>query len=205
RIFTAFAQGREAAAARFGGLGLGLSITALLVAEHGGRIWAESAGRDQGSTFHLELPPATAPVTPEPVQPFAPAPSARPLRILLVEDHDDTRGILLRLMTRWGHTVTVAMSVAHACEVIASGDFDLLLSDLGLPDGTGYDVIAALRENSDAPAVAMSGYGMEADLAQSSAAGFAEHIVKPVIAEVLRELLARFSAEPAPRAIAPTP
>ena len=198
RIFTAFAQGREAAASRFGGLGLGLSIAALLVREHRGRIWAESAGRDQGATFHLELPLAPAPAKDHHATLPAPSVAARSLRILLVEDHEDTRGILQRLMTRWGHSVTTAASVAEGRNAIASGTFDLLLSDVGLPDGTGHDVIAALREKSDAPAVAMSGYGMEADLARTQAAGFSEHIVKPVAAERLREVLSRFAAPAAP-------
>jgi PAS domain S-box-containing protein len=194
RIFTAFEQGREAAASRFGGLGLGLSITALLVREHRGRIWAESAGRDQGTTFHLELTVAAAPASQKASPPPVASPKARPLSVLLVEDHEDTRRTLQRLMTRWGHEVAVAASVAQAREVIANGSFDLLLSDLGLPDGTGYDVIAAFREKADAPAVAMSGYGMEADVAHTQAAGFTDHVVKPISAEHLRELLTRIAA-----------
>jgi len=194
RIFTAFAQGREAAAPRFGGLGLGLSITALLVREHRGRIWAESAGHGQGATFHLELPLATTSALQQSATPPASPGAVRSLRIVLVEDHEDTRSILRRLMTRWGHRVTTAASVAEARDTIAGGTFDMLLSDIGLPDGTGHDVIAVWREKSRAPAVAMSGYGMEADLARTQAAGFAEHLVKPVSAEALRELLIRFSA-----------
>ena len=191
RIFTAFAQGREAAAARFGGLGLGLSITALLMREHRGRIWAESAGRDQGATFHLELPLASASAIEQSATPPAPPDTVHSLRILLVEDHEDTRSVLLRLMTRWGHRVAAAASVAEAREMIVGGTFDMLLSDVGLPDGTGYDVIAVWREKSDARAVAMSGYGMEADLARTQSAGFSDHLVKPVSAEKLRELLTR--------------
>jgi signal transduction histidine kinase len=198
RIFTAFEQGREAAASRFGGLGLGLSITALLVREHRGRIWAESAGRDQGAAFHLELPLVASPAPDQPATPSLASPKARPLRVLLVEDHEDTRGILQRLMTRWGHSIMVAASVSEAREAIAKGTFDLLLSDLGLPDGTGYDVIAAFREKSDAPAVAMSGFGMEADLARTTAAGFAEHVVKPVSADALRDLLTCFAGRGGP-------
>ena len=194
RIFTAFAQGREAAAARFGGLGLGLSITALLMHEHGGRIWAESAGRDRGATFHLSLPLAAAPAPASDAAPPAAVPPAPTLRILLVEDHDDTRAVMQRLLTRWGHTVTLAASVAQARAALAGSTFDLLLSDVGLPDGTGHEVIAALREKSAAPAVAMSGYGMEADIRRVLDAGFAEHLVKPVAAGRLRELLTHFAA-----------
>ena len=96
-------------------------------------------------------------------------------------------------MTRWGHEVETAASVAQARAALAGGGFGLVVSDVGLPDGSGYDVIAALREKSDIPAVAMSGYGMEADLARTHAAGFAEHLVKPVSPDRLRELLARFA------------
>ena len=194
RIFTAFAQGREAAAARFGGLGLGLSITALLMHEHGGRIWAESAGRERGATFHLSLPLAASPAPASDAAPPAAVPPAPTLRILLVEDHDDTRAVMQRLLTRWGHTVTLAASVAQARAALAGSTFDLLLSDVGLPDGTGHEVIAALREKSAAPAVAMSGYGMEADIRRVLDAGFAEHLVKPVAAGRLRELLTHFAA-----------
>ncbi len=119
----------------------------------------------------------------------------RVLHILLVEDHEDTSAVLRRLMTRWGHDVTVAASVAQAREAVGRGGFDLLLSDVGLPDGTGYDVIAAFREKSAAAAFAMSGYGTEMDIARTLAAGFSEHIVKPVTTDALRNVLARVSGE----------
>jgi PAS domain S-box-containing protein len=192
-IFTAFTQGRDAAV-RFGGLGLGLSITALLVREHRGRIWAESAGHNQGSTFHLEFPLVPAPIPGESGKPPARSLQTRSLRVLLVEDHEDSRIILQRLMTRWGHQVTVAASVAQAREAIALEKFDVLLSDIGLQDGTGYEIVAAFRENSAAPAIALSGYGMEADIARIQAAGFTEQMVKPVAGELLREMLAQLGA-----------
>ncbi len=192
-LFTAFAQGRVAASSRFGGLGLGLSIAALLVREHSGRIWAESAGRNQGATFHLELPLAESSAAENTIAPPVSSATVRPLRILLVEDHEDTRNVLVRLITRWGHSLKAAASVAEAGEAIAGGVFDMLLSDVGLPDGTGHDVVTAWRGKFDGPAVAMSGFGMEADLARTKAAGFADHLVKPVSVESLRELFTRFS------------
>jgi PAS domain S-box-containing protein len=156
-IFAAFSQGREAAESRFGGLGLGLSISSLLVREHRGRIWAESPGRGQGSTFHLALPLTTPGETSEIASGQAAGSSARSLRILLVENHDDTRRVLGRLISTWGHTVTAVGSVAQARDAVAAHDFDLLISDVGLSDGTGYDVIATLREKSSIPAIAISG------------------------------------------------
>ena len=193
RIFEPFRQGGANTARGFVGLGLGLSVAKSLIEAHGGTIEARSPGHDRGATFVVTLP-ALAAQAPSPAgEPAAPIAEPRSLRVLLVEDHEDTRDTLRRLMTRWGHRVAVAGSVAEAREILAGGMFDVLLSDVGLPDGTGFDVIAALRENSDIPAVAMSGYGMEADIARARAAGFAEHIVKPVNADMLRELLVRFA------------
>ncbi|WP_397383273.1 ATP-binding protein [Prosthecobacter sp.] len=197
-IFERFQQGQAATTRHFGGLGLGLTVAKGLVEAHGGTISVRSAGHKQGATLIVELPVITAGSVPEnaPATPsFSSDAPARSLRVLLVEDHDDTRHVLHRLMTRWNHTVTVASTLAEARKALAEGTFDLLLSDIGLPDGSGYKVIAMLREHSDIPAIAMSGYGMEADIARVHAAGFTEHIVKPVTAEALRKMLYRFSTQ----------
>ena len=192
-IFLPFQQEQTGTSRRFGGLGLGLSVAKGLAEAHGGSIEARSGGRDLGATFTVTLPAldATCLDTESASAPPASAAPARSLRVLLVEDHEDTRAVLHRLLTRWGHTVTIAGSVAQARAAIAAGTFELMLSDIGLPDGTGLEVVAALREKSDIPAVAMSGYGMEADLARAREAGFTEHIVKPVAVEALREVLTR--------------
>ncbi|MDZ4403976.1 ATP-binding protein [Prosthecobacter sp.] len=199
QIFDPFRQGHVDTTRRFGGLGLGLSVAKGLVEAHRGTINVRSAGYKQGATFTVEFPALAAGSSTVNAPASASGGSAAPvrsLRVLLVEDHEDTRQILHRLMTRWGHTVTTASTVAQASRALASDTFDLLLSDIGLPDGSGLEVIAALRERSDIPAVAMSGYGMEADIARAHAAGFTEHIVKPVTADALRKMLTRFSAQP---------
>jgi len=201
QIFEPFRQGHVGTTRRFGGLGLGLSVAKGLVEAHGGTISVRSAGYKQGSTFTVELPviaPDSIPDDPRPAPPGGSPSLSRSLRVLLVEDHDDTRHVLQRLMTRWNHTVTAASTLAQARQAISAGTFDLLLSDIGLPDGSGFEVIDALRAVSDIPAIAMSGYGMEADIARVRAAGFAEHIVKPVTAELLRKMITRYSAQPAP-------
>ena len=195
RIFNAFAQGAEAAAPGFGGLGLGLSISALLVHEHRGRIWAESAGRDRGATFHIELPLVSAP-GPVPSA-AAPAPaSARALRILLVEDHPATRETLARLLTRSGHQVETADCVAQAIEMAGRDSIDIVISDLGLPDGDGHDLMRALRRDFGLRGIALSGYGMQSDIEKSNEAGFVEHLTKPIDLTALEEAIQRVIGSP---------
>lgn len=194
-VFEAFRQGRDSKTNGAGGLGLGLSIARDLVSAHGGRISARSEGAGRGATVSVVLPILPTSGNDEPTPTVPPEPeTSRALRILLVEDHEDSRAVFTRLLQRWGHSVCVAGTVAEARTAIAGQEFDALLSDVGLPDGTGLDVVQAFRAKSTAPAVAMSGFGTEVDLARSRAAGFSEHLVKPVSAEQLRRLVTRVSA-----------
>lgn len=196
-IFEPFRQGEATKARRFGGLSLGLSIARGLVEAHGGTIVAHSDGAGCGAKFTVVLPLLSSEALNVEVPVFGVEPNLpqKTLRVLLVEDHEDTRRILGALIDRWGHAVTMATNVAEACEALEAGTFDLVLSDIGLPDGSGFDVVTMLRKTSSIPAVAMSGYGMESDLARTQAAGFNEHIVKPVSAETLREMLDRLGRE----------
>src|SRR5205807_821199 len=107
------------------------------------------------------------------------------LRILLVEDHADTARQLTRLLQRAGHEVVTASTIKDARALIASaepGRFNILISDLGLPDGSGHDLMRDLSQDRDhqIPAIALSGYGMKEDIRESMAAGFARHLTKPV-------------------------
>lgn len=199
-IFEPFRQGEAAKARRFGGLGLGLSIAKGLVDAHGGTIRAQSDGLGRGAIFTVDfpLPSPNEHHAESPSNVAQPTASTRALRVLLVEDHEDTRCILARLISSWGHALTVTTSVAEAYKALDEETFDVVLSDIGLPDGSGFDVVARLRKTSTIPAVAMSGYGMESDLARAHAAGFNEHLVKPVAAETLKELLARLGERDRP-------
>jgi nitrogen-specific signal transduction histidine kinase/ActR/RegA family two-component response regulator len=191
RIFDPFRQGGVGTSRRYGGLGLGLSVAKGFVQAHGGTIRADSEGQGRGATFTVELPEISDAAAP-PSTRAEPRPISErtaPLRVLLVEDHADTRSVLQRMIAQVGHMVTSVGSVAEARRAIAEGSYDVMLCDLGLPDGTGIDVIGELRRKSNIPAIAMSGYGMDADLARSRAAGFQRHIVKPMVADALLEML----------------
>lgn len=190
-IFEAFVQG-DSGGTQFGGLGLGLSISRVLMQELGGSIRAESAGLGQGSTFVLELPQveersmavASAPV------PAAGAAPAEAEQILLIEDDETTRTALTRLLERRGHTVVAAGSLAEARGCSATHRFSLILSDLGLPDGDGRVLLGELRsQQPKAPAIALSGYGMEAEVKASLDAGFFAHLTKPVDMQQLEEAM----------------
>jgi two-component system CheB/CheR fusion protein len=203
RIFLPFEQGNLTADHRFGGLGLGLAIARAVVDLHGGRISATSEGPNRGSTFVVELPGAVEPASgiaesapPFPGQAGGAAPARPvvapvvPLRLLLVEDHVTTLITLARLLRRDGHEVGVAKTMAEALAAAAAGRFDLVISDLGLPDGTGTELMEKLRDAYGLRGIALSGYGMEEDIARSKAAGFIDHLVKPVSIAELRRVLA---------------
>jgi len=203
RIFDAFAQGRHAEvgiASQYGGLGLGLTISQTLVELHGGRIRVRSDGKGCGSTFTIELPllragdSTDAQGVPQIKASSTSAPDEPEgrLHILLVEDHQSSRITLARLLFLRGHDVVQAGSCAEARQIAADGRFDLLLSDIGLPDGDGYRLMGELNERYHLRGVALTGYGMEEDHARSTAAGFFMHLTKPISLKSLEGALTVF-------------
>ncbi len=202
RIFEAFTQGentRALGAHRFGGLGLGLAISRMLVESHSGSIRASSAGRGQGTTLIVSLPlsvqrPA-ARQSPEVARPSPPAPQnghAASIRVLLVEDHEPTRIALTQLLTRRHYEVKTAATLVEARALSHEQAFQLLISDIGLPDGSGLELIKELRaRNKDLRGIALTGYGMEQDIARSQEAGFTVHLTKPVGVQSLERALAQ--------------
>jgi PAS domain S-box-containing protein len=200
QVFDAFEQGEIGASRRYGGLGLGLSISQAIVQRHGGTLRADSEGLGRGSTFTLRLP--VAPPRSEPASPPATEAGAEPaaaagLDVLLVEDHRDTAEAMAALLELLGHRVTVAHCAAEARAAAEGreGGFDLLLSDLGLPDGSGHDLMRELASKYGVRGIALSGYGTEEDLERSRRAGFERHLTKPVnlddLSSALRQVVPR--------------
>jgi signal transduction histidine kinase/CheY-like chemotaxis protein len=204
RLFRIFSQGEHAEDGgphRFGGLGLGLAISRTLAELHSGTIRATSGGRDLGATFVVDLPlaPEARLAVPEPAAASAgtvaaPAPQTR--CILLVEDHAPTRTVLAQMLKGRGYRVLSAGSVAEARDCAArEPGIDVLISDIGLPDGNGYDLMAELSAARPLKGIALTGYGMDHDLADSERAGFTTHLTKPVRIQMIAEALAAFWPE----------
>jgi CheY-like chemotaxis protein len=112
------------------------------------------------------------------------------LRLLLVEDHSDTRRSMESLLARHKHWVKSAASAHEALELAANNEFDLVISDLGLPDLSGLELMKELRDRFGLRGIGVSGYGMETDIAESRAAGFTCHLIKPVSMDRLRQAIA---------------
>lgn len=196
RIFKPFEQEDRNVTTRFGGLGLGLAISRGIISAHRGAIRAESEGLNRGATFIVTLPVVEAPQMEfAQTKPDVLAEEKAALRILLVDDHDDTRMIMGRILSMRGFDVSEASSVAEAFAKFESQGYDLVISDLGLPDGSGHDLMARMRALRPVKGIALSGYGMESDVDRSHAAGFSKHLTKPVevkhLDDAIREVMAK--------------
>ena len=197
KIFNAFEQGQTSVTRRFGGLGLGLAISKALIDAHGGIIRADSPGKDRGSTFSVELSTVASPLDADgdgagsrrrdtsEKEAFAP----RYRRVLVVDDHRDTCTGMKRMLERRGYEITIAYSAEQAAEKVRNQDFDLLISDIGLPDRSGYDLMREVRHSKGLPGIALTGFGTEHDVNEARAAGFSEHLTKPINFERLEEAI----------------
>ncbi len=192
RIFDAFEQLDRTITRRFGGLGLGMAISKALIDAHHGTIAVTSEGKNHGATVTITMPTISA-TTPRPALHqvgIAPMQAANPtessngaLRILLVDDQPDAlRGMSL-LLEKYGFAVSSAANVAQAINLANQNPFDLLISDIGLPDVSGFELIRMLRahpRHAHIHAIALTGLGMEQDLVNTHKAGFDQHLTKPV-------------------------
>ena len=193
QVFDAFERGDAGTSHHIGGLGLGMAIARSILLQLGGSIHAASEGPGKGSTFTVRLPAVTGqePVAPQATQS---AGEAKSLRILLVEDDASTLQVLTRLLKNHGHEVKTATCVQEAIAAGAGETFDLLLSDMGLPDGSGLDIMRWFSEHHPIKGIVFSGYGMDTDVEASRKAGFSVHLVKPVVARRLIEAIQEVAA-----------
>src|SRR5438876_1330259 len=194
KIFNAFEQGQRDITRRFGGLGLGLTISKTLIDAHDGQIHVQSPGKDQGASFSVELNTVDTPVEGDghredrPVD-REPKPIAANRRVLLVDDHQDTCLGMKRMLERRGYQISIAHSAQQAVEKVRTQEFDLLISDIGLPDRSGYELMREVRLSKRLPGIALSGFGSEEDVNQAREAGFAEHLTKPINFERLEKTI----------------
>ena len=207
-IFNAFEQGQSSITRRFGGLGLGLAISKAMVAAHHGIIKAESHGKDRGATFVVILEtvamPAVAATDGDKKAPRGKVDkevkaTKTERRVLVVDDHFDTCTGMKMMLERRGYRVTVAHTADQAVERTHHEDFDLVISDIGLPDRSGYELMQELSATKGLRGIALSGFGMENDVNRARAAGFSEHLTKPINFDRLEESIQNL-LEPEPAA-----
>jgi PAS domain S-box-containing protein len=205
-IFDRFRQADSTITRRHGGLGLGLAIARHLAELHGGNVKAESAGAGRGSTFTIRLPLASAGGRLGQGEPVAAAMAGSGggtllagVRVLLVEDHRDTAELLRAVLGSQGAGVHVAESLAEALAMLSEANFDVLVSDIGMPDGNGYELVERLRERERAtgreplPAVAVTAFAGGEDRERALAAGFYDYAAKPIEPAALINTIARAS------------
>jgi signal transduction histidine kinase/CheY-like chemotaxis protein len=188
-VFDLFVQADRTLDRAQGGLGIGLSVVRKLVEMHGGEVWARSAGLGQGATFQLRLPRGDAPR-----QETRETANSRFVqhRVLVVDDNEDAAESLAQLLDLEGHATKVAYTARAALDQYDSFKPDVVLLDIGLPEMDGYEVAHRLRQRGDLEGVilvALTGYGQREDRDRAIAAGFDEHLVKPVGFEELQRVL----------------
>ncbi|MBW4687152.1 MAG: response regulator [Komarekiella atlantica HA4396-MV6] len=195
-VFEYFYQGDSTTTRKFGGLGLGLALVRHLVEMHGGTVWAQSPGEEQGSIFIVQLPllKDSAIIKDKTNTVLTTATASSPLtgiQILLVDDNADTRDFFSFVLEEFGALVTAVESADEALQTLAQSKPDILLSDIGMPEMNGYMLIKEVRAmeikegRQQIPAIALTAYASEIDQQDTLAAGFQQHIAKPVAPEEL--------------------
>ena len=202
KVFELFVQADASAARVHGGLGIGLALVRELVELHGGTVKADSEGRGRGAAFTVSLPLAILdtraseqrvhPLAPEPRPAATPLPRVDGLSILVVDDNLDSLEMVAELFESRGATVCTAASAAAALELASTRRFDAIVSDIGMPERDGYELMKDLRARGvRTPAVALTAYARSEDRTKALSSGYQSHVAKPVeAAELLATVLA---------------
>jgi signal transduction histidine kinase len=209
-LFETFRQGDGSPSRRHGGLGLGLAIVRQLVEAHEGSVTASSDGAGKGATFTVELPlramPAGSPAD-RPSTPRTPAAPVQPrldgVHLLVVDDDEDARELLARILEDENATVSTASCVADAVRLLEQAKPDVLLSDIAMPDVSGYSLIERIRampadSGGQIPAIALTAYARAEDAERALAAGFHAHVTKPIDTDRLVETIAQLAVRESP-------
>lgn len=180
-VFDRFRQADSATTRKFGGLGLGLAIVRQIVELHGGTIQAESPGENQGATFTITLPMngSISPIQPH-VDKLASRASLEGIRILVVDDEADSRDFVAYVLELAGATVQQADCAIAGLKILANQQTDLLISDVGMPEMDGYQLLRSLKPEQRIPAISLSAFAADIDQQRAIAAGFVQHLAKPV-------------------------
>lgn len=196
-VFDYFRQADGTTTRRFGGLGLGLAIAHHLISLHGGTIQATSLGEGQGATFTVKLPAVADPQPQENLSSYGYVDfNLDGLQVLFVDDDPDSRELITFLLEQRGAKVTKVESASEVLSRLSQAGFDLLISDIGMPDMDGYTLIRQIRslpppQGGKIPAIALTAYAAESDQQKALEAGFQAHIAKPMEPEVLVRAILR--------------
>lgn len=197
RIFHAFEQGERPIGRKFGGLGLGLTISKRLLELQGGTVSVHSEGLNRGASFKLSLATVDSPKVTTVSHSITDHRPARSLQLLVVDDHPQTLRVLSSLLRKQGHKVLTAECVQAAIKLLEDERFDGLISDIGLPDGNGCDVMRAAKARQSLVGIALSGFGMEEDVQRSLDAGFDHHLTKPIDFQELQRFVGAMASRTA--------
>ncbi|HKG96887.1 MAG TPA: ATP-binding protein, partial [Pyrinomonadaceae bacterium] len=199
-VFEMFRQADSSRIRRHGGMGIGLALVQQLAQLHNGTVSAESEGTGKGSRFTVRLPLTREAQKPSPSLGSSPVELGvlAETDLLVVDDSEDTIAMLEQLLKTGGASVTTATNGADALRLAREREFDLILSDISMPEMDGFEFLRRLRKiegRQDVPVVAITGFGRNADIERARAAGFYSHLTKPLNLQALAEVLQRLRAQ----------